>query len=390
MRTPPGASTAPFLLVTLALAACPVTRAAEAATDPVAINRAYFPERAWAPQTAADGGLVGAGRASDPLSSWVVNPALVGGFADSGRAQGRLGAHLFDPRRNDIAGASVDYSDTSPFLAIGETGFLIPAAGNVFLLAFDQPSFQKEETAFIDTSAGAAPTFRNNTARSSTQRLTAAVARPFGEWTASLAFHGVRASEAYETVPSQTAIGFGSVPGSLDLSGTGFCGALGVSGRPVPWLTAGAAYRATAAIDLEDADGNVVGHDEVPEGFDVGGTVGSGLGGNFSLGAAWTGERHVTLPDSLARGEEVSPARWSFAGGYTYRSRVAPWEFRAGFGWTPRPADGGGRSNRFGVGFGYDLSGVQLRGSFAGESLEDAAGDKSSRRFFTLSADFDL
>ncbi len=391
MRTRPGAVRAPFLFAPLAAAALGLgLPPARAATDPVAINRAYFPDRTWAPQTAVDAALVGAGRASDSLSSWVVNPALVARYAASGRAQARVTGLFLDPHRNDIAGNSVDFSDTSPFLSFGESGVAAPVAGGVLLLALDQPSYHQEETAFIDTTAGSPATFRTNTARSSWQRASLGYARSFGDYSVGLALQGIRGSEAYETVPSDVAIGFGVVPGSVDLRGTGLTGTAGVAGRPAPWLSVGGAWHLACDLDWQDENGNAGGQDHVPEGFDLGGTLGRGLGGNLAVGAAWSGERRATLPDSLGRGEEISPARWNLAAGYTYRSRGAPWEFRAGFGWSPRPSGGGARASRFGVGLGYDLGGLRLRGSFSGESLESASAEKSSRRFFTLGADFDL
>jgi hypothetical protein len=391
MPARPGASRAPFLFLFLAaLASTAAGGVALSATDPIVTNRAYFPDREWAPQTAADAALVGSARVSDPLASWVVNPALCARLARAGPAQARLGGLLLNPDRNDIASSTIDYSDTSPYVTFAESGVAIPAGDAVVLLALDQPSFHREETAFLDTTAGSPPTYRSNTDRSYVQRLTGGYARAFGTWSAGLVLQAYRVTEAYETVPSEDAIAFGAVPGSLDLSGTGYAGTIGLAGRPASWISAGTSYRVSTDMDLEDPDGNVAGHDEVPSGFDLGATLGQGLGGNLSLGAAWSGERQAMLPDSLGRGADASPARWSFAGGYTYRSRGAPWEFRAGYGWTPRPADGGGRATRFGVGLAYDVSGVWLRASFASESVVSADGAESSRGLFLLTVDFDL
>ena len=389
MRTGPGASVAPFLfcsLVACALGSAP----AEAATDPVAANRAYFPDRLWMPQSAADAALAGAGRATDSLSSWFVNPALVAGYADSGAARARITGFAADARRNDIAGNSVNFSDKSPFLSFGETGVAVPLGAFVVLLGADQPGFQREETAFIDTTTGGAPLFRSNSVRAYWQRGTLGAARRFGAWQAGVAVHAYRVQEFYQTLLEPGAIQVGAIPGELDVEGIGVGGVAGLAGRPSSWLQLGAAYRLGAAVDLEDEDGGAAGTDEVPDGFTLGASVGEGLGGNLHLSASWTGERRATLPDTLGRGEEVSPARWETGVGYAYRSRVAPWEFRAGFGWSPYPTDGGSRSNRFGVGLGYDLGGLRARASYANESFRTADGDKSSRGLLLLTVDFDL
>ena len=181
------------------------------------------------------------------------------------------------------------------------------------------------------------------------------------------------------------------LPAAVELVGHTLGGAAGIRIMPEPWFAYGASLRGGGSFDLEDkSTGEVVGRDEIPYSFDFGLHFGKGLGGNLLLDANFVEERDVALGDSIARGVETSSARWDLAGAYTYRHPEQTWDFRLGFGWSPRPSDEEAMLKRFGVALGFDLDGIVIHGSFSLESRSEGDGRDSDRRFVGLTADLRL
>src|SRR5262249_13959539 len=127
-----------------------------------------------------------------------------------------------------------------------------------------------------------------------------------------------------------------------------------------------------------------------PASADFGVTVGKELGGHFLGGVSYEGARDVALGDSTGHGSDHDPARWNLAGGYYYKPHEAPWDFRAGFGWSPFPGNGAPRYSRMGVGLGYDFSGILARVSYSRDARHSAGDVSTSRNWFTFGFDFKL
>ena len=360
------------------------------------ITRSYFPDRSWVPQTGADGASAGAGRAVEGTSSWMVNPANLVQIADSSKVFLRIGAVLLDTRRNDIAATTIQYSEESPFITFSENILAVPWKRWVFAAGIDQPGFHEEKNSFIDTSTLAFPVIRNNDVLSRLDRGSILIARKLDKVTVGVSFDAYRSQERQKSVPSEAAQQVGVGIRDISLEGVTFGGGLSVNVQPEEWLAFGAVARGASEFDLEDAraDNQKVGTDQVPFSFDLGAHVGRGKGGNLLVDGRYTGKREVSVlfPDSTNTEAEVfvSNARWDFSGSYSYRHPEQNWEFRLGAGWQPRPADGGARHSRFGVGIGYNFEGLAARGSFSLDKRTESSGRSSDRRLFALSIDVGL
>jgi hypothetical protein len=363
---------------------------AAAATDLINITRAHFPDRLWTPISAVDAAQAGAGRVIDQSASWSANPATMTQLLAGKRSVLRLNGMAIDVRRKDIVANSENYSDQSPFLYYGETGLAFPFGEWVIGASLSPYAYDKQKSAFIDTTEGQAPIPLTTEIQSSVDRLSMAGARALGSFSLSASLDGYLSREKYKSTPSEEAQGFGALPAAVDLKGKTLGGSLGATYRATPWLVAGAVARVAGELDLKDKDDNVVGKDEIPMSFEFGAQVGKGSGGNFFIDAAYRDTREVALGDSVGRGTNVSPARWNLAASYAYRPATAMWEFLIGAGWSPQPSDGGASTARFGIGLGYDFEGLAVRGSFSEESRREADGDESSRRFLYLGVDLSL
>src|SRR5262249_46054138 len=139
------------LIVAAALLASLCATAAHAATDLVTITSSFFPERPWTPLSAADGALAGAGRAVDPASSWSLNPATM---ARAGHVHVRATALAVDPQRNDLRAQTLDSSDTSPFVSVGESGIHATKEDLSFALYIAQDAFQQTKEQYIADEPG--------------------------------------------------------------------------------------------------------------------------------------------------------------------------------------------------------------------------------------------
>jgi hypothetical protein len=368
----------------MALGASPAT------ADLISDTRAYFPDRAWLPVTAMDGAQVGAGRAVDAAASWSVNPATLTQLIAATRNMLRLNGVAIDVSRKDVVATTENFSDQSPFIYFGEAALAFPLGQWVVGASLSPYTYDKQKMAFVDTTAGQAPTPLTVDMLSSVDRASISAARRLGKWSVAVSGEGYLSREQYSSTPSEDAQMFGAVPASVDLSGSTFGGALGAEYQALPWLSAGAVARAAGDIDLKEDGGAVVGSDEIPFTFELGAQLGKGSGGNLFVDAAYQAERQVALGDSVGRGTEVSPARWNLAASYAYRPKEAKWEFGAGFGLSPRPSGGGASMTRFGIGLGYDLDGLMARGSFSQETRSDVNDRESTRRFFYLGVDIAL
>lgn len=373
--------------MTLAVPAAPVS----ASTDLVATSRAPHPDRLWTPLTAADLASAGAGRAVDPASSWTTNPALIARPDRQRQSGARLGGSLIDPRRGDVQSETDSYSDDSPHFALGETGLSLLGKRLSYGATYAFDSYEKESAIFTDPeSPEGFPVSSDNLSRGSLERLSVAVAMPFGEAiVAGAALEGYRSIEEFEREPLPASAQLGVQTARQRLSGRAAGGALGAHVRAQEWLAFGVAGRIGGSIDLEDEAGAVVGTDEVSPRVDFGIHAGRGSGGNLLLSAGWTGERAVALGDSIGRGEETASSRADFAAAYAYESPAQPWEFRIGFGWSPHPSDGGARATRFGIGLGWRLDSMNVRLSYGREARSEGEDD-FSRQFLTAGVDLEL
>jgi hypothetical protein len=368
----------------LLLAAAAVTSAA--ASDLVAITRARVPERMWTPLTAADAALVGAGRAADPASGWSANPALLTGV---GQDRLRLTGVFLNPERSDVQAGTLDFSDASPLVSFGEAGIALSRGAMAFGLYVAQDAYDQAHESFIDTASGSAPITRDNEFTSSLARGGLAAAYRRGNLSLGAAIELSRPLERFATVPAEENQSTPPYPQpeEVRLDGLAVGGALGVLAAPYEWLSVGAAARAAGGTDLETADGDQSGHDEVPFAADLGVHLGRAAGGNLHLSAAYTGPRDVALGDTLGRGDEHQPERVRLAAGYAYASPSLPWEFRVGLGWSPYPGDGAARFSSFGVGLGYRLEGSQVRVSYARENRRTPEDETSARGFVVVGLD---
>jgi hypothetical protein len=359
---------------------------AGASVDLVALTRARFPDRAWAPITAADAALAGAGRAVDPASGWSANPALLA------RVKGnwaRGTGLLLDPRRNDVQTGTYRYSDESPHFTFGEAGLVEGSASHSWGVYVTQDSYDKARESFIDTAAGQAPTAYANEFRSSLARAGLAGALSFGRASVGLAFEAYRPEERFESLPPIGADPsvLGAQGGRVRLHGLCLGGAAGLLVQLREGVAVGASARAAASGDLEDEDGHKVGSDEAPLAANLGVQVGRGAGGNLLLGAGYTGPRDVALGDSIGRGDERAEKRLRLAAGYSYQPAAMPWEFRAGLGWSPYPGGGEARYSSLGVGLGFRMQASMARVSYTRESRRAPNGDRAARTFATLGLD---
>jgi len=362
--------------------------AAQAATDLVTITSSFFPERPWTPLSAADGALAGAGRATDPASSWSLNPATM---VRAGMWKVRATAVGLDPQRNDLRASTLDYSDTSPFVTVGETGIHARRGENLgFGLYLAQDAYQQSKEEYIANEPGFGPLSFESQTESNRARLGLSAGATRGAWSAGVALEGHFVHEKFDYLPSEEAQNLGAVPAKADLSGGSLGGAAGVAWQASPLVLVAADARAAGSPKLDDTNGNKVGTDEIPPSVDFGVTVGRETGGHFLGGASYQGARDVALGDSLGRGTDHDPARWNLAAGYYYKPREAAWEFRAGFGWSPYPGEGGARYSRMGVGLGYDFSGILAHLSYSRDARHTSDSVNTSRNWFTLGFDFKL
>ena len=356
--------------------------AAVADSDLSSVTRSRYPERLWAPLTAVDAALVGAGRATDPASGWSANPALLG-LEPENRL--RVTGTLLNPQRNDVQATTRDYSDSSPLVTFGEAG-LVAAKGRVaWGLYLTQDAFDKAHESFTDTAAGSAPVPRDNEFTSSLARAGVAAAYRKGRLSLGAALELSRPAESWKTV-EQLVIYPEPVTRESRVDGVAVGGALGAVLAANEWLAIGASGRLAGGADLEDEDGVAAGHDEVPFTAGFGVHVGRPAGGNLHLAAEYTGPRDVTLADSLG-GDGRQPERVRLAAGYAYASPALPWEFRAGLGWSPYAGDGAARYNSFGVGLGYKLEGSVVRATYARERRNTPEGDNSARSYLVFGLD---
>lgn len=384
MRGLPAVCFAVVLALTLAAAA-------EAATDVASITRSRAPERMWAPLTAADAALAGAGRGSDPTSGWSVNPALLGLVP---RSWARGTGTLLDPRRSDVKATTLDYSDKSPLLTFGEAGLVFGGGRMSYGLYVAQDAYDKAEESFIDTafSEVQSPITRENRFVSSLARAGLAAAWSRGPVALGAALELSRPFERWQTTPSAESQANPPFPQPVDvrLDGLAVGGAAGVVVTPEEWLTVGAAGRAAASTDLESQDGAKLGRDEIPFSATLGVHAGRAVGGSLVGSAEYTASREVSYGDTLGRGPERVPERVRLAAGYSYVSPAMPIEFRLGFAWSPYAGDGSPRYGGFGVGLGYRMQASVVRVSYSRESRRTPEGDTSARAFLVLGLDIRL
>jgi len=361
--------------------------AAPAAQDLVTLTSSFFPDRPWGPISAADGALAGAGRATDPGSSWSLNPATM---AKAGMWRVRATALAVDPQRNDLRASTLDYSDTSPFVSLGETGIHATRGQLQFALYLAQDSYQQSKEQYIKDEPGFGPLSFETQTETHRARYGLSAGATRGAWSGGLAIEGNHVSERFEFQPSQDAQNLGAVPGKANLKGNAVGGAAGVSWQASPLVLVGADAHFAGTPRLKDESGNDVGSDEIPASFDLGATVGKETGGHLLVGASHQGARDVELGDSLGRGTDHDPARWNFAAGYHYKPAEAKWDFRAGFGWSPFPGEGAPRYSRMGAGLGYDFDGVLVHLAYSRDARHSSDDTNTSRNWFTLGFDLKL
>jgi hypothetical protein len=357
-----------------------------AATDLVFLNRSQFPERPWTPLTPGDGATVGAGRAVDPGASWSRNPALL---TRAGVAHVRLGALALDPQRNDIRAQTDDYTDTSPFVSVGESAARWTRGNLALGVYLAQDAYQRSKEVYLTTVPSFGPVLLESRGTTSRARFGLGAGFASGPLAAGVALEGNRVREDLEFLPSEEAQGLGAIPARNDVHGISLGAAAGAAWQAHPLVLVGVDARFASSPKLKDESGAEVGSDEVPPAVDLGVHVGKGRGGNLLLGASYEGARDVALGDSVGRGVDRDPERVEVAGAYMYRPAEASWEFRGGFGWSPHPKDGGARYTRTGVGLGYDLDGILVRLSYSRDARRDQ-GRNSSRNWFGLGVDLKL
>src|SRR5215510_482089 len=166
--------------------------AAHAATDLVTISSSFFPERPWTPMSAADGALAGAGRATDPSSSWSLNPATM---VRAGIWKVRGTALGLDPQRNDLRASTLDYSDTSPFVSLGETGIHATRGQLQFALYLAQDSYQQSKEQYIKDEPGFGPLSFETQTETHRARYGLSAGATRGAWSGGLAIEGNHVSE---------------------------------------------------------------------------------------------------------------------------------------------------------------------------------------------------
>jgi hypothetical protein len=372
------------------LASCGISApwgAAHAAADVVTLTSSFFPERPWTPISAADGALAGAGRATDPSSSWSLNPATM---ARAGLWRVRGTALAVDPQRNDLRASTLDYSDTSPFVNVGECALHASHNDLGFALYLAQDAYQQSKEQYISSEPGFGPLSFESQTETNRARYGFSAGATRGAWSGGLAIEGHVVHEKFDYMPSQDAQNLGAVPAKVDLTGHSVGGAAGVAWQASPLVLVAADGRVAGSPRLEDSSGNTVGSDQIPAAVDFGVTVGKELGGHFLGGASYQGARDVALGDSVGRGTDHDPARWNLAGSYYYKPHEAPWDFRAGFGWSPFPGEGAPRYSRMGVGLGYDFSGILARISYSRDARYTADHVNTSRNWFTFGFDLKL
>jgi hypothetical protein len=378
-----SSATAAILIGSSVLAGFPSISAA----DLVTITGSQFPDRPWNPLTAADGALAGAGRAVDPASSWSTNPATM---ARAGIWKVRATAIAVDPQRNDLRASTLDYSDTSPFLSVGEAGIHAQHKELHFALYLAQDAYQQSKEQYIATEPGFGPLSFETQTKTSRSRVGLSAGAVKGAWSGGLAIEDNLVREKFDFAPSQDAQNLGAVPSSADLSGSSFGAAAGVAWQASPLVLVAADGRFADKPKLEDASGNKVGLDEVPASFDLGATIGHDAGGHLITGITHQGARNVALGDSASLGVDHDPARWNLAAGYYYKPHEQPWDFRIGFGWSPFPGEGAPRFSRMGAGIGYDLEGILVRLAYSHDARTSSDDVHTSRNWFTLGFDLKL
>ncbi|HEV8479322.1 MAG TPA: hypothetical protein VGR66_00890 [Candidatus Eisenbacteria bacterium] len=376
-------ATAAFLIVSSALVAFPPSSSA----DVVTITGSQFPDRPWNPLTAADGALAGAGRAADPASSWSVNPATM---ARDSVWRVRATALAVDPQRNDLRASTLDYSDTSPFVNVGECAIRLRRQEMAFALFYVQDAYQQSKEQYIATEPGFGPLSFETQTETHRARFGLSAGAARGAWSGGLAIEGNQVKERFEYQPSQDAQNLGAIPASSNLKGTSVGGAAGVAYQVSPLVLVAADGRVAGKPKLEDEGGNKVGLDEIPATIDFGVTVGKEKGGHLLTGFSYQGARNVALGDSTSPGVSHDPARWNVAAGYYYKPHEQPWDFRIGFGWSPYPGEGAPRFSRMGAGVGYDLQGILVRLAYSHDARTSSDDVHTSRNWFTLGFDLKL
>jgi hypothetical protein len=299
-------------------------------------------------------------------------------------------ALALDPQRNDLAASTLDYSDTSPFVSVGECAIHAVHKDLGFALYLAQDAYQQSKAQYITNEPGFGPLSFESQTETNRARFGFSAGATRGAWSGGLALEDHLVHEKLGYMPSQEAQNLGAVPASADLSGSSLGGAAGVAWQTSSLVLLAADARAAQSPKLKDTNGNQQGSDQIPPSADFGVTVGHETGGHFLGGVAYEGARDVALGDSLGRGTDHDPARWNFAGGYYYKPQEAAWDFRAGFGWSPYPGEGGARYSRMGVGLGYDLQGILVHAAYSRDARHTSDAVNTSHNWFTFGFDFKL
>ncbi len=362
------------LAFTLAAVFAPSLTAAQGVTE---IVRSDFPDRRWAPVTAADAGLSGSGLATDPASSAYGNPALWLTAPWSFRISGGM----MNPNRDDLRATTTDFQEANGFPFLGEAAVRFRAKGLGFGAYFAQPHYEHGETRFVgfnaSTGGGGDPFPRTNTFTSATRLAGAGAAiRLQGGIVLGAGAEGVFTKEFYTSVPDVPAGSGIADTAEVDVNDSAIGGVLGVL---VPFAGAwsiGGSYRFAGELSYGE---NGTGYDDAPTLGLLGVRYGQTAGSAGYIGLRWIGERKVNLGDPDAPSDATADTRMEYALGYAFLDPAGSWAVRIGGALSPAPSDDANRLTRFGVSLG--LGGDGLRGSLAySRESETRPDDRNSSR----------
>ncbi len=372
--TPRPLLPAPAFVLALACALAPALAGAE---DVTSIVRSDFPDRRWAPVTAADAGLAGAGLATDPAASAYGNPALWLTAPWSFRISGGM----MNPNRDDLRASTTDFQEANGFPFLGEAAVRFKAKGLGFGAYFAQPHYEHGETRFVGfdpaTGGGGDPFPRTNTFTSATRLAGAGAAiRLQGGIVIGAGAEAVFTQESYTSVPDVPAGSGIADTAEVDVDDSAIGGVLGVLVPFAGVWSVGASYRFAGELSYGESG---TGYDDAPTLGLVGVRYGQSAGSAGYMGLRWLGERKVNLGEPAASSDATADTRLEYALGYAFLDPAGGWAVRVGGALSPAPNDAANLLTRFGVSLG--LGGDGLRGALAySRESETRPDDRNSSR----------
>src|SRR5204863_74790 len=122
-----------------------------------------------------------------------------------------------DPQRNDLRASTLDYSDTSPFVSLGECAIHVIHGELGFALYLAQDAYQQSKEQYIANEPGFGPLSFASQTETNRARLGLSAGATRGAWSGGLALEGHFVHEKFDFLPSEEAQNLGAIPANVGL-----------------------------------------------------------------------------------------------------------------------------------------------------------------------------